>query len=133
MRRQKLDGEGRAVGHVMVTVTLRGLKGERRVENVLVDTGATWTVIPPEVAEDIGVIEFPWEIEAKTADGRTKRARAVGLEIQIGEHRAPTLAVVLEGSAVLVGVRTLEDLGLKVNPVEGKLEPTRPLGVIWAL
>lgn len=121
------------MGHIAVTVTLRGLKGERRSENVLVDTGATWTVIPPRLAEEIGAIELPWEVEAKTADGRTIKAEAVGLEIQIGEHKGPTLAILLEGATVLVGVRTLEDLGLKVNPVEEELEPTRPPGVIWAL
>ena len=35
------------------------------------------------------------------------------------------------GAKSVLGVRSLEDLGLKVDPVKGSLEATRPAGVAF--
>jgi predicted aspartyl protease len=44
---------------------------------------------------------------------------------------APTLATCFEGADNVIGVRTLEDLGLRVDPVSGKLEPVRPSNLAY--
>jgi hypothetical protein len=37
--------------------------------------------------------------------------------------------VTFEGAKAVLGVRSLEDLGLKVNPVSSSLEAARPAGI----
>ena len=41
-------------------------------------------------------------------------------------REGPTTALLLPGSDPLLGVETLEALGLTVNPRRRRLEPTRP-------
>jgi predicted aspartyl protease len=45
--------------------------------------------------------------------------------LRVGVREAATAAVVREGAEPLLGVETLETLGLRVNPSKGRLEPTR--------
>ncbi len=56
------------VGEVRVAVTYRGPKGEATVENVLVDTGATHTVIDAGLAEALGLAPR-WRHTFETANG----------------------------------------------------------------
>jgi hypothetical protein len=55
--------------HVYVEALLKGVKAERGART-FVDTGSTFSIIPYEMAEDIGVYKargkrkFPWPMEA---------------------------------------------------------------------
>jgi hypothetical protein len=51
--------------------------------------------------------------------------------MMIEDREGATLAVTFEGAKPVLGVRSLEDLGLKVNPVSGSLEAARPAGVAY--
>jgi len=58
------------LGHIRVDLRVRGGRGERRLENVLVDTGATYTVLPLEILEEVGAIKNPHPITLELGDGR---------------------------------------------------------------
>jgi len=42
-----------------------------------------------------------------------------------------TIAISFLGAKPVIGVRTLEDLGLKPNPITGEIEEERPPGVAY--
>ena len=44
----------------------------------------------------------------------------------VGDRSAPTLVASFGGAKNVVGVRTLEDLGLALGPVGKRLAPVRP-------
>jgi predicted aspartyl protease len=50
--------------------------------------------------------------------------------VSIGDRSAAALAC-FEGAKSVIGVRTLEDLGLNVDPVSGRLEATRPKNIAY--
>jgi clan AA aspartic protease len=91
----------------------------------LVDTGATYTVISPTLARQLGATPSSKSFVISLADGRTRRARACTLGVKIAGREAPMTALLISGSEPLLGVEALEALGFKVDPKRGKLEPTR--------
>jgi Predicted aspartyl protease len=109
-----------AMGHVYVSARFRG-RGELTMDKVLVDTGATFTVMPLDVAEKY-LYETPLEAELRLGDGRVVRARVFVAEVEIEGRRGPARVMAFNGTTPVIGVDTLETLGLKVNPVTGKLE-----------
>jgi predicted aspartyl protease len=108
------------VGHVYVTAIFRGRR-ELVMERVLVDTGATFTVMPLELAREY-LYETPLEATLRLGDGRTVRARVFVAEVEIEGRRGPARVMAFEGAVPVIGVDTLETLGLKVDPVTGRIE-----------
>ncbi len=51
--------------------------------------------------------------------------------MSIQDREGATIAVTFKDAKPVLGVRSLEDLGFKVDPVSGSLEPTRPAGVAY--
>ena len=47
------------------------------------------------------------------------------MSVSVAGRTGPTIALLLPGSDPLLGVETLEALGLKVNPERRRLEPSR--------
>ncbi len=111
------------MGHTFVNTHLEGRKKGEEVK-MLVDTGATFTVIPKDLAERLGVPKLRKE-RVKLANGLEMEAEAGLLHIKIKEREAPTTVLIMDCEEPLLGVETLETLGLKVNPETEKLEPTR--------
>ena len=108
------------VGEVRVAVTYRGPKGEATVDNVLVDTGATHTVIDAGLAEALGLVPR-WRHTFETANGfRDLDVAEAEVEI-LGRSMKMSVAI---ADLNLVGMTTLENLGFKVDPVRKRLEPT---------
>ncbi|HIE09179.1 MAG TPA: hypothetical protein EYP65_04950, partial [Armatimonadetes bacterium] len=105
---------------------------EKVFDRVMVDTGATYSVLPVEVADEIGVVEVPWREELELADGSTREVRVGMVAVEMEGRRGTVMVAVLEGSPPLIGVQALERLGFRVDPVEGRLEPTRPTGRLLA-
>ena len=91
----------------------------------LVDTGATSTILPRAVADRIGAPELAQRFDVSLADGRRKRLPACAVGILVSGRRGPTTVLVIPRGEPLLGVETLESLGLKVNPEKGRLEPSR--------
>lgn len=117
------------VGHVYVDVTLRGASGEIVLRGVLVDTGATYTVLERDVLEGVGAWPIPHKLSLELGGGRAVEADVYAVILCVEGRCAPTLAASFRGARNVLGVRTLEDLGLRVDPASGRLEPVRPAGV----
>ncbi len=110
------------MGHIWVSVKLRnpwkGLEWEGRA---LIDTGATRTSIPEELARRLE-LEKLRDAEVVTATGVVKAWLAY-LEIELeGDRTIERVVVVKELPSVVIGVLTLESLDLRVDPRTGKLE-----------
>ncbi|MEM0452903.1 MAG: aspartyl protease family protein [Nitrososphaerota archaeon] len=110
------------MGHIVVRVRVGPPSRERLVEvEGLVDTGATLTVIPRKVSNEIG-LEIVGKTVVETGAGRLEldRSRA-WIEI---EGRGDVIPVLVSDviDKLLIGVTTLEILGLQVDPITGKLK-----------
>lgn len=93
--------------------------------DLLVDTGAIYSVLPGDVLTALGIA--PFEVETfGLADG-TKRDYPVGEAFfELGTKRATTKVVFgPAGVTPLLGALTLESMGLMVNPVTRELLPMR--------
>jgi len=119
------------MGHTIVDVVIIGPKGERELKGILVDTGATYSVFSEEVLKDIGVSKLPAKVPVELGDGRVIQADAYGAVLNLGNRQGPIIALTFEGAKSAIGVQSLESLGLKVNPITGSLEETRPGGIAY--
>src|SRR5205814_1831106 len=82
--------------------------------------------VPPGLAREVGAPMLPQKFVVSLTDGTKRRLRACSIGVTtIAGRSGPTIALVLPGSEPLLGVETLEVLGLKVNPDKGRLEATR--------
>ncbi len=97
-----------------------------RVE-LLVDTGATYTVMPAAVLKGLEV-EPLRTVRLRLANGKViERALGeVGIEIE-GYKASATPVVFGDESVFLLGSVTMEQLGLAPDPVSKKLRPTEAL------
>lgn len=90
----------------------------------LVDTGATYTSVPRDTLEGLGVQpedEAPFVL----ANGQTVTMGMAWIRIRIDGREQPTLAIFGEpGSTVLLGAFTLEGFRLGVDSVNQRLVPT---------
>src|SRR5437899_917079 len=115
---------GSGMGHFRVSIEVGRRGGERFAHlEALVDTGATYTWVPRDVLEGLGVVpdeEWPFEL----ADGREVRYPVAWMRIRIGERAQPTIVVFGEpGSEPILGVVTLEEFLLAADPVHRRLIP----------
>ena len=111
------------VGHVSV----EGRVFARRSARVqfLVDTGATYTIVPASLARRVGASVLPTKFQVALADGSRRRLNACTMGIELCRRTAPMTALLVAHGEPLLGVETLEALGLRVNPSTRALEPTR--------
>jgi len=109
---------------VYVEATFEGARG-RRAESALVDTGATYTVIDKSLAEEIGVVYTPWTEEVQLADGQRVEAEIALTRIRILDRAFTIKVLVMKAPEPLIGVDTLESLGLRVDPATGRIEHSR--------
>jgi len=109
------------MGHVLVKVTIRGRK--EHIGEFLVDTEASFTVLPLNLAEDV-LYETPYTVELKLGDGRRVRAKVFIGEVEIECRRGPVRILAFQGAQPVIGADTLETLGLKVDPTTGRLKKT---------
>ncbi len=110
------------MGHVFVKARFRG-KDVIEFEQILVDTGALFTVMPLEIAEN-HFIETPFEADLRLGDGRIVKAKVFVAECEIEDRRGPVRILAFKGATPVIGVDTLETLGLRVDPVTGRIEKT---------
>jgi len=113
------------MGYVKVKVKVRNIqtpKLEKEIE-LLADTGAIYTIIHRKQLQNLN-IKPRGKRKFKTADGRIIQ-REVGLaEVEIkGESTHSTIVFGDEKDTQVLGVTTLEELGLQVDPVTGELKP----------
>lgn len=116
--------------HVYTKAKLTGQKADQEVDRLLVDTGAMFTVLPQALLVSVGAQKLPTSARLEL-DGRSVVADVYAVVMTIEDREGGTIAVTFPGAKPVLGVRSLEDLGLKVDPVKGILEPTRPAGVAY--
>lgn len=94
-------------------------------EEFLVDSGAAFTVLPQKYAEKLG-LKPSFEQGFLLADGTTVK-RSVGSALIEYQGREIASPVVLgkEHDSLLLGVLTLESLGLVLDPFSRRLHPAK--------
>jgi clan AA aspartic protease len=115
------------MGHIHQTVELRAEKAAR--VRMLVDTGATYSVIPDALARRIGVKRLRRSMPITLADGRRVRLEPGVAFFRVKGRAAPATILVGRVAEPILGVETLEALGLTVDPRRGRLTPSRPYAV----
>jgi len=110
------------VEYVFVKARFRG-KDVLELREALIDTGASFTVMPLDIAEKY-FIETPFTVNLKLGDGRLVEARVFIAECEIEGRRGPVRILAFKDAILVIGVDTLETLGLKVNPETGRIEKT---------
>jgi aspartyl protease family protein len=95
----------------------------------LVDTGSTYTWVPRDMVEQIG-LSAQFQREFETADGRVIVRDVAVARARLDGQILPTLVVIADpGDSALLGVVTLEEFGLGVDTVNQRLQPVRGLAM----
>ncbi|RJS88947.1 hypothetical protein CW700_06130 [Candidatus Bathyarchaeota archaeon] len=115
------------MGHIWVKVrVINPLTGAEVDREALVDTGSTFTVIPQGLYEKLGLRVVGFK-DVETAKGSTRLDESFAVvEIQ-GKRGLTPILVSKDLKDMLIGVLTLEALGLKVDPTTGELKEARIL------
>ena len=113
------------MGTVMVTIGVGDPQGQRFEElEVEVDTGSTFTAVPRELLQRLGVPVIR-SVQSELADGSTAPVDIGETAIRVeGQQFTTPVIFAEEGEASLLGVVTLEQALLAVDPVGGRLIPT---------
>jgi predicted aspartyl protease len=95
----------------------------------LVDTGTLYTFVSPELAAQLG-IQPTVTTSLVTADSRSVDTPLAAGYMRLMGREGGILVGILRAPMPLLGVISLEVLGLKVNPVAQTMEHARPFG-LW--
>jgi len=94
---------------------------------LIVDTGATYTVLPAKTLEKLS-IEVMRTARLRLADNRVIERPLGEIGIKIEEYKASATPVVFGEEGVhLLGTVTMEQLGLAPDPIEKRLKPVEAL------
>jgi clan AA aspartic protease len=118
--------KGAVMGTFRVEVTVSNLadRGRNLTLPFLVDTGATYTTLPREVADTLGLEPIETR-RVRLADGREDRWPMAAIFVRIDGQEVPSLAWIgPPGGPALLGAVTLQEFALTVDPSGGRLIPT---------
>ena len=115
------------MGHVIHNVVLTARR-EREV-SMFVDTGATFSVLPPDLADEIGVARLGRTYRIELANGAPVDMDVGVALFRVLDREAPATVLIGSVSEPLLGVETLEALGLTVDPTTGTLRKNRGYAV----
>ena len=88
-----------------------------------VDTGSTYTALPREMLESLEV-PVNWTMPARLADCSEQTMDIGWTQIRVAGKQLPTPVIFAEaGDPSLLGVVTLEEAGLGVDPLNNELMP----------
>ncbi len=114
-----------AVTHVQGVVT--GPTGKQATLCFLVDSGATYTLLPHDVWPALE-LQPKRKVTFTLADGTPVERSVSEVQIRLPEGEGHTPVILGEqGDQALLGVVTLEILGLVLHPFKRTLEPMRML------
>ena len=100
-------------------------KGPWKVVRLLVDTGASYSMLPRRVLDQLGVRPRS-RMSFRLADGRKVARDVAFVWTRYGKDVIPTRVIVGEpGDAALLGVVTLEELGLRIDPKTQRLRKVK--------
>ena len=115
------------MGITYVEAVAVGPTGKREAVRLLVDSGATYSLLPERVWRAIE-LEPTREMSFSLADGTqvVRRISGCWLSLEQGEGHSPVI-LGEPGDEGLLGVVTLEILGLVLNPFNRTLQPLRAM------
>ncbi|MCP8315389.1 MAG: hypothetical protein H3Z51_00805 [archaeon] len=111
------------MGHVNIKLKLANpIEPEKGIEeSAIVDTGATFTTLPLSIANNLN-LKVIGKIKVNTAT-KTELLDQSYAYIEINNKRTVTPVLISETlDRILIGVITLESLGLAVDPTTGQLK-----------
>ncbi len=117
------------MGHVRVRIKIANPAKHQEfveVDDALVDTGATWTTVPRNIADRLG-LQVVDQVQADTAAGEISVDHSFALIQYDGKQSVSDILINDNLREVLVGVVTLEGLRLAVDPRSGRLVDTKLL------
>jgi len=115
------------MGITAISATITSLNDPKIkvTEKFLVDTGAAYTVVPYNLSKKLGLKPVKTQ-EFVLADGTSVKRKLGHAMVEINGDKTPTIVVLGEkGDSALIGVLTLEGMGLMVDPFKRKLRPMR--------
>jgi clan AA aspartic protease len=113
------------MGVVFVEGTVTGPTGKQAKLKFLVDSGATYTLLPKKVWRAIGLKPMD-SLKSVLADGTEVERKVSECRIALPQGRRHTPVMLGEkGDEALLGVVTLEIFGLILNPYSRQLQPMR--------
>lgn len=112
------------MGKLTITAAIGDQQGLRFHDlDLIVDTGSTFTAVPRSLLEDLGV-PVQRQATARLADGRRSTVDIGSAAITLEGQTFVTRVTFAEpGEPALLGVVTLEEALLAVDPVAQKLVP----------
>jgi len=117
------------MGFVNTKISLEEVRhgGQRREVELLVDTGALYSMVPAALLRELGIQPVD-RLEFEMANGQPIE-RDVGEARFFYDGRKAVSPVIFgeEDDAAVLGVVTLEAMGLEVDPVRKQIRPTRLL------
>lgn len=114
------------MGIIFMLGKVEGPAGKEEVR-FLIDSGATYSLIPRAVWNKIG-LKAKRTMEFTLADGTTIKRGVSECYIMLPQGEGHTPVILGEGSdEALLGVVTLEILGLVLNPFNRTLQPMKML------
>ena len=113
------------MGMTYIEGTVRGSDGEEEPVKLLVDSGAMYTLLPKSTWENIGLTQKRVETFVMV-DGTEIRRGISECHLTLPQGAAHTPVILgEEGDEALLGVVTLEILGLVLNPFNRTLQHMR--------
>jgi len=115
------------MGHIHQRVTL---SADRTITvQMLVDTGSTFSVVPEALARSVGLKRLKRSAVVTLADGHRVKLDTGTAIFRIGAREAPGTVLVGDVAEPILGVETLEALGLTVDARRQRLAPSRHYAV----
>jgi len=113
------------MGITYIQGQVKGPRGRQADVKFLIDSGAMYSVLPEAVWKEIG-LKPKRKMSFTLADGTTidRQISEVHLKLTQGEAHTPVI-LGEENDQALLGVVTLEILGLVFNPFDRTLQPMR--------
>ena len=113
------------MGITYINGTVRGPAGQEETVSLLVDSGATYSLLPTSIWQSIG-LEATRVQTFTLADGTTLQRGISECYLMLPQGETHTPVILGEpGDAALLGVVTLEELGLVFHPFSRTLHPMR--------
>ena len=122
---QKLifEVESKYMGMTKVTLTIKNVRSPKRriTDRFLVDSGADFTVLPDELVKKLN-LKPTGERKFELADGNIVKRKVGSALIGFKGEEIPSLVILGEkDDAKILGVVTLENFGLRLDPLKRKL------------
>ncbi len=111
------------MGHVRVKIRIANPARRQEaveVDDALVDTGATWSVMPRSLADRLG-LDIIGQKRVRTAGGEAQLDHSFAYIEYNGHDSVGDVVISDSYPGVLVSVLTLEGMALAVDPKTGRL------------